>query len=59
MQDRNGVTCLIYVSSNSKPNLMSLLPEKAANDGLKDFDEFWALDLPASIDCPRLLRKAA
>ena len=49
----------MYVSSNSKPDLVKLLLEKGANPRLKNFDDFSALDLAASIECLRLLKKAA
>ena len=59
VQNGNGATCLMYVSSNSKPDLVKLLLEKGANAKLKNFDDFSALDLAASVDCLKLLRKAA
>lgn len=49
----------MYVSSNSTPDLVKLLLEKGANASLKNFDDFSALDLAASVDCLKLLRKAA
>ena len=58
-QNGNGATCLMYVSSNSKPDLVKLLLEKGANATLKNFDDFSALDLAASLECLMLLRKAA
>ncbi len=59
LQNGNGATCLMYVSSNSKPDLVKLLLEKGANATLKNFDDFSALDLAASVECLKLLRKAA
>ncbi len=59
LQNGNGATCLMYVASNSKPDLVKLLLEKGADARLKNFDDFSALDLAASIDCLKLLRKAA
>ena len=59
LQNGNGATCLMYVSSNSKPDLVKLLLEKGANPTLKNFDDFSALDLAASVACLKLLRKAA
>ena len=59
LQNGNGATCLMYVSSNSKPDLVKLLLEKGANPKLKNFDDFSALDLAASMECLKLLRKAA
>ncbi len=59
LQNGNGATCLMYVSSNSKPDLVKLLLEKGANAALKNFDDFSALDLAASVECLKLLRKAA
>lgn len=58
-QNGNGATCLMYVSSNSKPDLVKLLLEKGADAKLKNFDDSTALDLAASLDCLKLLRKAA
>jgi hypothetical protein len=49
----------MYVSSNSKPDLVKLLLEKGANATLKNFDDFSARDLAASVECLKLLRKAA
>ena len=49
----------MYVSSNSKPDLVKLLLEKGANPKLKNFDDSTALDLAASLECLKLLRKAA
>jgi ankyrin repeat protein len=59
LQNGNGASALMYVSSNSKPDLVKLLLEKGANPKLKNFDDFSALDLAASVDCLKLLRKAA
>lgn len=59
LQNGNGATCLMYVSSNSKPDLVELLLAKGANPKLRNFDDFSALDLAASIECLRLLKKAA
>ncbi|PKO58999.1 MAG: hypothetical protein CVU25_03210 [Betaproteobacteria bacterium HGW-Betaproteobacteria-19] len=58
-QNGNGASALMYVSSNSKPDLVKLLLENGANPKLKNFDDFSALDLAASLDCLKLLRKAA
>jgi len=58
-QNGNGASALMYVSSNSKPDLVKLLLEKGANPTLKNFDDFSALDLAASLECLKLLRKAA
>lgn len=58
-QNGNGATCLMYVASNSKADLVQLLLEKGANPKLKNFDDFSALDLAASVDCLKLLRKVA
>jgi len=59
LQNGNGASALMYVSSNSKPDLVKLLLEKGANSKLKNFDDFSALDLAASVECLKLLRKAA
>jgi len=58
-QNGNGATCLMYVASNSKPDLVKLLLAKGANAQLKNFDDFTALDLAASLECLKLLKKAA
>ncbi len=59
LQNGNGATCLMYVSSNSKPDLVKLLLDKGADPGLKNFDDFSARDLAASVECLKLLRRAA
>ena len=59
VQNGNGASCLMYVASNSKPDLVKLLLEKGANPALKNFDDFSARDLAASLECLKLLRKAA
>ena len=48
----------MYVSSNSKPELVKLLLEKGAQASLKNFDDFSGLDLAASMACLKLLREA-
>jgi len=58
-QNGNGATCLMYVSSNSKADLVKLLLEKGADPALKNFDDFSTLDLAASLECLKLLKKAA
>jgi ankyrin repeat protein len=58
-QNGNGATALMYVASNSKPELVKLLLENGADPALRNFDDFRAVDLAASLDCLRLLRKAA
>ena len=57
VQNGNGASCLMYVSSNSKPDLVKLLLEKGANPTLKNFDDSTALDLAASLECLKLLRR--
>lgn len=59
LQNGNGSTCLMYAASNSKADLVELLLANGADPSLKNLDDFTALDLAASIDCLRLLRKAA
>ena len=59
LQNGNGASALMYVSSNSKPDLVKLLLEKGANPKLKKLDDFSALDLAASVECLKLLKKAA
>ena len=58
-QNGNGASALMYVSSNSKPDLVKLLLEKGANPKLKNFADSTAFDLAASLECLKLLRKAA
>ena len=58
-QNGNGATALMYVASNSKPDLVQLLLNNGANPALKNFDDFSALDLAASMACLKLLKKAA
>lgn len=58
LQNGNGATCLMYVSSNSKPALVELLLTNGANPHLRNFDDFSALDLAASVTCLKLLRNA-
>lgn len=58
-QNGNGATALMYVASNSKPDLVKLLLENGANPSLRNFDDFSALDLAASVDCLKLLKRAA
>ncbi|MFZ2266609.1 MAG: ankyrin repeat domain-containing protein [Azonexus sp.] len=57
-QNGNGATCLMYVASNSKPDLVKLLLDRGANPQLKNFDDFSALDLAASLECLKLLKSA-
>lgn len=59
LQNGNGATCLMYVASNSKPEIVRLLLENGADAALRNFDDFSARDLAASIECLRLLKKAA
>ena len=49
LQNGNGATCLMYVASNSKPDLVKLLLDNGANATLKNFDDFTARDLAASV----------
>jgi ankyrin repeat protein len=58
-QNGNGASYLMYVASNSKPDLVKLLLDHGANRELKNFDDFSALDLAASLPCLKLLKKAA
>lgn len=58
-QNGNGAPCLMHVASNSKPDLVKLLLDHGANAGLRNFDDFSALDLAASLECLKLLKKAA
>ncbi|MCK6390129.1 MAG: ankyrin repeat domain-containing protein [Azonexus sp.] len=57
-QNGNGATCLMYVASNSKPDLVALLLANGANPLRRNFDDFSALDLAASLPCLKALRQA-
>lgn len=57
-QNGNGATCLMYVSSNGKPALVRQLLDNGADPTLRNFDDFSALDLAATLDCLKLLRHA-
>lgn len=59
LQNGNGATCLMYVASNSNADLVQLLLDNGADASLKNFDDFSALDLAASLACLKLLRQAA
>ena len=56
-QNGNGATCLMYVASNSKADLVELLLRHGADASLRNFDDFSALDLAASLPCLKLLRQ--
>lgn len=56
-QNGNGASCLMYVSSNGKAELVEVLLELGADPTLKNFDDWTALDLAASPGCLRALRK--
>lgn len=57
-QNGNGATCLMYVSSNGKAAIVQQLLQNGANTGLRNFDDFSALDLAATRECLTLLRHA-
>ena len=56
-QNDSGATCLMYASSTGKHAVVEKLLESGANVSLKSQDDFTALDMAASIECLRLLRK--
>jgi ankyrin repeat protein len=58
-QNGNGASCLMYVASNSKADLVQLLLELGADATLKSFDDFSALDLAANLACLKLLKNTA
>lgn len=58
-QNGNGATCLMYVSSNGKAELVRLLLANGADPALRNLDDFSALDLASTVDCLRLLKMAA
>lgn len=54
-----GATALMYAASASKPEVVKTLLELGADAALKTQDDFTALDMAASVECLRLLRRAA
>ena len=56
-QNDNGATCLMYAASTGKPAVVEKLLAAGANPQLKTLDDFSALDMAATIECLRLLRR--
>lgn len=57
-QNDNGATCLMYAASTGKHRVVEQLLASGADPGLKSLDDFTALDMAATIECLRTLRKA-
>lgn len=58
-QNLAGATALMYTASSDRPDMVGLLLELGADPRLQSQDDFTALDMAASIECLRLLRRAA
>jgi len=58
-QNLAGATALMYAASSDRPDMVQLLLELGADASLQSQDDFTALDMAASIECLRLLRRAA
>jgi thiosulfate/3-mercaptopyruvate sulfurtransferase len=58
-QNDNGATCLMYASSTGKDAVVRALLAAGADPRLKSLDDFTALDVAATLDCLRLLRRLA
>ena len=56
-QNDNGATCLMYASSTGKHAVVETLLAAGAKPQLKTLDDFSALDMAATIECLRLLRR--
>jgi len=57
-QNDNGATCLMYAASTGKHAVVERLLAAGAKPQLKTLDDFSALDMAATIECLRLLRRA-
>ena len=56
-QNDNGATCLMYAASTGKHAVVEKLLSAGADARLVSLDDFSALDMAASIECLRLLRR--
>lgn len=56
-QNDNGATCLMYAASTGKHAVVEKLLIAGADPYLKTLDDFRALDMAATIECLRLLRR--
>lgn len=56
-QNDNGATCLMYAASTGKHAVVEKLLAAGARPQLKTPDDFSALDMAATIECLRLLRR--
>lgn len=54
-QNDSGATCLMYVASSGKAGVVAQLLKAGADCGLKNQDDFTALDMAANLECLRLL----
>ena len=57
-QNDSGATCLMYAASTGKHAVADTLLAAGADPLLKTLDDFSALDMAATIECLRLLRRA-
>ena len=58
-QNDNGATCLMYAASAGKDAVVKTLLTAGANRDLQSLDDYTALDMAATLDCLRLLRRTA
>lgn len=56
-QNDNGATCLMYAASTGKHAVVEKLLTAGARPQLKTLDDYSALDMAATIECLRLLRR--
>ncbi|MFH1817005.1 MAG: ankyrin repeat domain-containing protein [Pseudomonadota bacterium] len=56
-QNDNGATCLMYAASTGKHAVVDVLLTAGADPRLTTLDDFSALDMAATIECLRLLRR--
>lgn len=56
-QNDNGATCLMYAASTGRHAVLQKLLDAGADPTLKTQDNFSALDMAATIECLKLLRR--
>lgn len=56
-QNDNGATCLMYAASTGKHAVLDALLAAGADPAPRTLDDFSALDMAATIECLRLLRR--
>ncbi len=56
-QNDNGATCLMYAASSGKGDVLQHLLAAGADGSLTSLDGFTALDMAATEECLRLLRR--